>query len=215
VIPTLQLHARWCGWFLIAGFVVFFVGAAGWLPAEFEARPLPEMLRHVAEREGRWLWIHIWMAAGVIISIAGLVAWTELQRQSGERLMTPIASNLFVVGAVLWLLAMALRVTVGVWAAREALAGSMPAIYPSVHRLAGSLHGAHMALSYVTFIALGYGVLRSGIVPALAGWIGIAAGAVGVIAFVGLRIGLLGMPFLALTYPFALGVLLLRAVPPP
>jgi hypothetical protein len=195
----------------MGGLLVFFVGAAFWRPAEFQAPLLSEVLRHVAARHTTWLWIHAWMAAGVLITLAGLTTFIELQRLTGERLATPIGVAVFATGALLWLVAMAVRVTVQDFAATQALTGGVPEFYPPIHRLVGVLHAAHMVLSYVAAVALGLGVLRSGILPASWGWVGVGGGAVFALAYGGFHVGLLGMPFLALVYPFALGVLILRA----
>jgi hypothetical protein len=203
--------ARWCGWLLIAGLVVFFVGAALWRPAEFQAPVLGDALRNVAKRRGIWLWIHVWMAGGVVLTIAGLSVWTEIQRQSGDALATPIGQQLFLVGGVLWLLAMALRLTVQDFAATEALKGRVPEIYPSIHRLAGVLHAVHMVLSYLSAAALGAGILRSGVLSPAMGWTGLIGGGAFAIGFVALGGGPFAMPFLAHVYTFTIGVLLLRA----
>jgi hypothetical protein len=207
----MSFEMKSCGWLLVAGLVIFFVGAVFWRPAEFQAPILADALRAVARRRTSWIWIHAWMAAGVLTTIAGLAAWTELQREAGERLATPIGFTLFVVGAIPWLLAMALRVTVQNWAAAEALNGQVPAVYPSIHRYEGLLHAIHMVLSYVSAMALGAGVLRSGLLSTTAAWIGMVGGGVFAAGFVALSGGPFAMPFLAHAYTCALGVWLLRA----
>ena len=202
--------ASWTARLLVAGLVIFFIGAALWLPSEFQAASLVDCLRHIAARPARWRWIHAWMACGLVIELAGVRGLCELLREAGERLATPIAATLFQTGAVLWLLAMALRVTIQEWAATETIDGALPAVYPSVHRLAGLLHASHMILSYLAAAGLGAGVLRSGILPSWLGWTGVVAGSSFALAFGAFRVGLLGMPFLALVYPCLLGVQLWR-----
>jgi hypothetical protein len=198
-----------CGWLLIAGLVVFFVGAAAW-SLGFQASALTETLRNVANAPLRWWWIHGWMAAGVVVTGSGLIAWTEIQRQAGERLATPIALAMYWTGAVLWLVAIALRVTVQNWAADEVMAGNLPAVYPPLHRFAGALYSVHMILSYLSAVVLGAGVLRSGLPSVAVGWAGVVGGSVFAAGFIVARGGLFGMPFLAHVYTCVLGVALLR-----
>src|SRR5437868_13029698 len=105
-------EARSCGWLLCAGLILFMVGAVLWRPSWFQAPLLSDQLKSVAAHRTVWIWIHLWLAAGVVVTTAVLSVWVELQRQAGERLATPIAFTLYLVGAVLWLVAMALRLTV-------------------------------------------------------------------------------------------------------
>jgi hypothetical protein len=207
----MALENRLCGWMLVAGPIVFLVGAVMWRPAEFQAPALADVLRAIAHRRASWLWIHCWMAAGVVVTTAGLAVWTELQRARGERLATPVGFVIFVVGAVPWLLAMALRVTIQAWAAAKAVNGEVPATYPSIHQFAGVLHAVHMVLSYLSASALGAGLLRSGMLPAAAGWAGVIGGGVFAAGFVAASGGPWGMPILAHSYTCAIGVLILRA----
>jgi hypothetical protein len=166
----------------------------------------------VGEERGRWLWIHVWLAAGVLLTVGGLITWTEIQWEAGERLLTPVGVSMFVIGAVLWLLAMGIRVTIEDWAAGEVLSGNgVPAIYPSIHRLAGLLYAAHMVLSYVSAFVLGTGVLSSHVLSSRLGWVGVIGGAVSTVGFVLARGGPFAPPFLAHLYSCALGIMLLRS----
>jgi hypothetical protein len=81
-----------------------------------------------------------------------------------------------------------------------------------MHRLAGLLYAAHMVLSYLSFVALGTGILRSGLLGRGVGWTGVAGGGALVVGFIALRGGPFAPPFLAHLYTFVLGVSLLRAV---
>jgi hypothetical protein len=202
-------EARPVGWLLCAGFALFMVGAVLWRMS-FQAPLLSDQLKSVASHPGIWTWIHVWMATGVLVTTAGLAVWVELQRQAGERLATPIAFTLYLLGALFWLVAIALRLTVQRWASGQALQGAIPDVYPSIHRLSGVLYAAHMLLSYVSFAVLGAGVLRSGILGRGVGWTGLAGGGAFALGFVALRGGPFAPPFLAHVYTLVLGFKLLR-----
>lgn len=201
---------RSCGWLLVAGFVVFLVGAVFWRFA-FQAPVLADTLRSVGSQSTRWLWIHAWIAAGSIVTVVGLAQWVEIQRAAGERLRTPAAFTLYLFGVVLWLVGIAIRLTLQMWAADEVLAGKgVPAVYPAVHRLAGVMYAAFMLLSYVSTAVLGLGVLRSSVLSASTGWVGLVGGAVFALGFVGVRGGPFAPPIMALLYTLWLGITLLR-----
>src|SRR5262245_19940298 len=201
---------RFCGWLLVSGFAVFMVGALLW-KLDFQDPVLVSTLRSVGNAPGRWLWIHSWIAAGVVLSVAGLAAWTELQRRVGAPVLASVGTTIFLIGAVLWLIAIALRVSIQVWAASEVVAGrELPPVYPAIHRLMGLLYAAHMLLSYVSVVVLGWNVLNSNVLSARAGWSGIIGGGAAAIGFVALRGGPFAPPFLAHIYTCALGVLLIR-----
>lgn len=204
------IERTWCGRLLTGGFVVFMIGAVFWRSG-FQAPEAADALRSMAEHRVAWLWIHSWIAAGTILAVAGLTAWAEIQRQAGERLATPVGVMLFAVGALLWLAAIGLRVTVEAWAAQEAASGAIPAIFFPLHRLAGVFYAAHMILAYGAAILLGLGVLRSKILPDRLGKAGLIGGAVFLASFVVFAGGPFGMPFLAQLYTLALGLTLLRA----
>ena len=201
--------ARTSGWLLVGGMAVFFVGAGAW-SLGFQAPVLADTLRNVGHAPARWLWIHAWMAAGVLVTVAGLTAWAEDQREVGERLATPIGGVLYLAGAILWLVSMGLRVTVQTWAASETIAAAVPGAYPALHGLSGVLYAAHMVLSYLAASALGLGILWSGVLPAALGWAGVVGGLTFAAGFILARGGLWGMPFLAHVYTCALGIALLR-----
>jgi hypothetical protein len=206
-------EARWCGWLLFAGLLLFMVGAVRW-NLRYQATRLEDALQTIARESGRWMWIHAWMAAGVLTTVAGLALWMDVQRSLGECIVTPIGFYEFLIGAVLWLTALVLRVTVADWAARETVIREVPSAYPPFHAANAVLHASHMVLAYVAAALFGVGVLRAGVLPGAVGWVGIACGvsfAVGFVVRGRSHFGFLGAPFLALVYPFALGMCLLRS----
>jgi hypothetical protein len=203
-------EARSCGWLLVAGFVVFLLGAVFWRYA-FQGPILAETLRSVGAENSRWLWIHAWIAAGSVLTAVGLSQWVEIQRAAGERLRTPAAVTLYVLGVALWLVGIGIRVTIQTWAADEVLAGrGVPAMYAAIHRLAGVLYAAFMILSYVASAVLGLGILRSGVLSASTGFVGLVGGALFTLGFIVVRGGPFAPPIMALLYTLWLGVALLR-----
>ena len=196
------------GGLLIAGFVVFLLGAALW-KADYQ-RPLPEALPAIAQSPRRWRWIHTWMIAGVAITIAGLGALAQLLADSGELIYGTVGFVLFAVGGILWLVAVAWRLTVLVLASRETeQTGSVPGGIQGWSEWFGALHSIHLLTAYVSWTLLGSGVVSSEIVPQWLGWLGVGLGVTGAAGYTAFKGGPFAPPFLAHLYPFILGIALL------
>ena len=60
------------GTLLTAGLGVFLVGATAWRMVY--QQPLAESLPVVHSDRRRWIWIHVWMIGGVVITSAGVGA---------------------------------------------------------------------------------------------------------------------------------------------
>ena len=58
------------GGVLVAGLVIFLVGATAWR-LDYQ-RPLQESLPVIHADRRRWAWIHTWMIAGLVVTPAGL-----------------------------------------------------------------------------------------------------------------------------------------------
>lgn len=194
---------------LVAAFVVFLAGAAFWLVREFE-QPLAIRLKAVAMRRRRWMWIHVWMLAGTLVSIVAMASLVSLLRADGDAWLATVALVLFVTGALAFLAAllMGLGVTPGA-AAAIVRTGVVPAPYLAVHRVASGLHAGYMMLSYATFVLLGSALLRGSLVPEWVGWVGVAAGASGLVGFPLLRGGPFAPPIIAHSFGLLVGIVML------
>jgi hypothetical protein len=200
---------RSTGILLVMAFVVFLVGAGFWLVREFE-RPLAEALPAVNKRRRRWIWIHCWMVAGTLVSLAAITSLVQLLRREGGELLSTAGLVAFGLGCLGFLVALVIRLTATTRAAGEAVrTGAVPVAYRPRHRVATALYVAHMLLSYATFALLGSAMLGSSLFPNWLGWIGIGGGAVAFAGFTLLRGGPFAPPILAHTYGLLVGIVLL------
>ena len=152
------------GGLLIGGFVVFLIGAALW-KQDYQG-PLLEALLAIAQTPRRWRWIHTWMIAGVATTIAGLGALAGLSADSGELIYGTVGFLLFAVGGIVWLVAVAWRLTVLVAASRETeKTGTLTSDIEGWSSWFGALHTIHLLSAYVSWIFLGSSVVSSEIVP--------------------------------------------------
>lgn len=101
---------RWTAWLLIAGGATFMVGAVLWRMA-YQA-PEAESLPTIGRDHARWMWIHVWMVLGVIMTTVAFAGLRELLCDSGERLFSTLALALYSLGAALGLGWLTFRLTV-------------------------------------------------------------------------------------------------------
>ena len=194
---------------LLAGMVVFLVGAVAWR-LEYEG-PLAESLPVIHADRSRRLWIQTWMLVALFITPAGVAGFTYVPDEQGATVVAAMAAFVYALGAVCMIVSITFGITVIPWAAeRTVVDGSPPDGFVTQRVWAGLLYVVHMAASYVVFAMLGAAVLASDTVPHWSGWLGIGLGAVGLAGFVATRFaGPFNPPILAHTYTGLLGVVLL------
>jgi hypothetical protein len=209
-----ELASSLVGGTLIAGLVLFLVGAAAWR-LEYE-QPLPDALRIIDGDRRRRAWIHLWMIPALFVTgagLIGLVVLIGLLEGPTAAVLGAMAAAVYVMGAVCWIASLAFRLTVVPWAAEETtVTGRIPEAFPALDAWAGSLYVIHMAASYVAFVLLGAAILSGAGFPAWLGWLGIGWGVVFAAGFVATRAsGPFNPPLWAHTYTAVVGVVLLMA----
>ena len=197
------------GGLLLAGCVVFLVGAVAWR-LDYQ-RPAEESLPLIHADRRRRMWIHVWMLAAMFITPAGLVGLAQLPDLRDVAQPAAMAAIVYTIGAVCMIVSLCFRITVVPWAAERMVAdGKPPDGFAPLEAWAGSLYVMHMLASYAAFAALGATVLASDVLAPWSGWVGLGMGTVFLIGFVATRFaGPFNPPFLAHLYTGLLGVVLL------
>ncbi len=197
------------GGVLVAGFVVFLIGAVAWR-LDYE-RPAEESLPLIHADRRRRTWIHVWMIAAMFITPAGLVGLALLPDLSDVEEPAAMAAIVYAIGAVCMMVFLGFRLTVVPWAAeRTVVDGTPPDGFAVLEAWAGSLYVVHMLASYAVFALLGGTVLASDVLAPWAGWVGLGLGTAFLTGFVATRFaGPFNPPFMAHLYTGLLGVVLL------
>jgi hypothetical protein len=198
------------GLVLVAGLVVFLVGALRWR-LEYQADASVALPAVLADPR-RWSWVHGWMAAAMFVTPAGLAMAASLVRPVDAAATAWAAVVVFTVGAACLVVALTYRLTVVPWAAgRTAADGSPPELYLATEPWASLLYRAHMFSAYATFVVLGAAVVLDERLPDWLGWLGVGWGCAfaGLLAVGGRIAFAVYPPFWAHTYPAAVGVVLL------
>jgi hypothetical protein len=197
------------GGVLVAGLVVFLVGAVAWR-LDYE-RPLAEALPLIHADRGRRAWIQTWMLVAMFVTTAGVAGFAVVPDEQRTTLLAVMAASVYALGALCMIVSLAFGLTVVPWAAERTVAdGSIPEGFTAYRAWSSGLYVIHMVASYAAFAVLGAAVLASDVVPHWAGWVGLGLGVGCLAGFVATRFaGPFNPPFLAHTYTGLLGVVLL------
>lgn len=193
---------------LVAGFVVFLVGAVAWR-LEYEGPPEKSLPLIHADR-GRRAWIHLWMLVAMFITPAGLIGAAHLPDLRDVAPLAAMAATVYALGAVALIVSLCFRMSVVPWAAERTVAeGTPPDGFAAFNLWAGHLYVVHMVASYTAFAVLGAAVVASDAFAPWSGWVGLGLGAACLTGFVVTRFaGPFNPPILAHTYTALVGVVL-------
>ena len=197
------------GSILVAGFVVFLIGAVAWR-LDYE-RPLAESLPLIHADRRRRAWIQTWMLVAMFVTTAGVAGFAAVPDEQRARLLAIMAGSVYALGAVSMIVSLAFGLTVVPWAAEQTVAdGSPPGGFAAYRSWSSGLYVIHMVASYAAFAVLGAAVLTSDAVPHWVGWTGLGLGVGCLAGFVATRFaGPFNPPILAHTYTAILGGVLL------
>jgi len=199
---------RVLGWLLIAGAVIFWIGAVTPPYRQWMGVSLEEYLSIVGAHGRNWQVMHGLFAAGSLLTLIGLSGFTARVNGSGGSTWATIALTLFAVSTLLWFVQLGFRLTVTPWASAELTAsGRMPGEYAALHRWMGVLLGADMLLGYQAAAAYGLAVLG---VPGPPRWVGWTALCFGVVAVPGMITPIFQPPLMLEVVPFVLGIAIVR-----
>jgi hypothetical protein len=197
------------GFVLVAGLVVFLIGAGGWKIAYDQ--PMREALPVIHIDRRRRAWIHLWMIPAMFVTSAGVLGLAAVVGQGVAVVLSLMAGIVYALGAVCWIVSLAFRLTVVPWAAEQTVdRGDLPEGFAALDSWAGSLYAVHMVSAYVAFAILGAAVLADGELPRWSGWVGIVGGLLFAAGFLATRReGPFNPPAWAHLYTAMIGILLL------
>jgi hypothetical protein len=195
---------------LISGLLAFLIGAGAWR-LRYE-QPMPQVLQVIHDDRRRRAWIHLWMVPAMFVTTAGVGGYAVMTGAgSTAAAFAVMASMVYAMGAVCWVVSLAFRLTVVPWAAEHAVNhGNPPAGFVALDRWAGALYVMHMASAYAAFALLGAAALLGHDLPPWVGWLGVGWGLSFLAGFVATRFaGPFNPPFWAHAYTGVVGVILL------
>jgi hypothetical protein len=166
--PDEDSSRRFAAALFVVGAVVFWVGA----------RTFPgTALEQVQANPAGHTWTSVSFLIATLLTLAGCVALTQSLCEAGDRVLSPVALALFLVGAVLWMLHLGYRLTVLPIASEEWHAtAATPVWFEPWRQWAGALFVSYSVLAYVSLALFGCALLRTQWVPRWVAWTWIASG---------------------------------------
>jgi hypothetical protein len=190
---------RTAAWLLVAGAVAFWIGAFT-PPWRLWLVPLPEALAVIGAHRIAWHVINGCFVVGILLTATGLTVHAHTR----PSLWATLAAASYGLAVAMFLVNLAFRHTVQVWAAEiVSSGGTVPELYSTWHRFAGLLFGFYGVLAYAAVAALG---------ASLPGWIG-RANVIGGLVLAALMLGDLppaSAPLMVHLGPGVAGLLFLR-----
>ena len=208
-------EGRIAGMLLVAGAVIFFASVSIPLLSGLGVRvwnaPLPEHLERIASNRSAWLWTNRGIVAGVLLTAVGLGGLTALLREAGDGLLGQTGLLFFALGVTFWIIELAFRLSVTVWAAETAASsGAPPAFFEPLQHWMGTLFFLYMALAYLGTAVYGGALLQTAMLPAWVGWVTLGAGLFGALSFATGLPTIFTIPAGVHLAPLVIGIALLR-----
>lgn len=201
------------GALLILGSVLVLSGAGSYAFVKDKDGPLifgqppREWLRLVGEHLSLWRWATLLFISGPIVTVMGFGLLTTLLRGAGDQEFAQLGLLAVALGAVVWVIHLAARLTVDPWAARmQAQTGAIPESYTAITMWTGVLYVVYTILTFTALVLYGGAMLAATLLPHWVGWVSVCYGLAGLVFFAVARDA---PPFLHYLMPILLGALLL------
>jgi hypothetical protein len=201
------------GVLLILGSVLVLSGAGSYAFVKDKGGPLifgqppREWLRLVGEHPSLWRWATLLFITGPIVTVMGFGLFTTQLRGAGDPGFAQLGMLAVALGAALWVVNLAARLTVDPWAARiQAQMGAIPESYTAISSWTGALYVVYTILTFTALVLYGWAMLTATLLLHWVGWASICYGLAGLIFF---AIARDAPPFLHYLMPILLGALLL------
>jgi hypothetical protein len=201
---------RLSGLLLVAGSLLFFVAAG--LPLwdntgkSVYLTPLLDQFAFILGNGALWAWTNALFIAGTLVVLAGMVLLEGLLTDGGDRVLARLGLMAVSLGALLWIIEMAFRISVAGWAHGDANSPAAVDLYVRLSGWVETLFIIFTVLNLFGIAAFGASLLMTRLVPAWAGWFAIAVGLFGLVILI-----LTGdlQPFLSYVPVLAMGIAIL------
>lgn len=170
-------------------------------------QPPREWLRLVHEHPRPWFWATISFIGAILVALFGLGLLAGLLHDAGDPGFADVGLLAFAVGAMLWVIHLAERLTVHPWAGKElAMKGVIPEVYRALSTWTWAMFLIFTVLAFVGVIAFGGSILASSLLPHWLGWAAIIYSALGLVI---LAITRDALPIMHHLMPLVFGIVLL------
>ena len=160
------------GWLLLSAFVCGVAAAATPSLGRVWVAPLPHQLRLISTRRSAWIASSALFAVALWFAAAGATALTVMLYEAGSTVVSWIGLTSLLVGSALWLVHLALRITVTQLVAKAmGEDGPMPDWYEPIAWWGAALLGGYFVMANAGFGALAIAVLSTGRLDEWSAWV--------------------------------------------
>jgi hypothetical protein len=166
---------RFTGIALVLGCVLFLVGI-GLIPRDEQGTFLyflsqRAQLLLIAKHPTLWWWASVLFIGAALVTLVGFVQLTLLLRGAGDQAFSSLGLIALVFGDVLWVIQLAFRLSIDIWAAQEtAKTGVLPALYLPLTWWITALFVVYTILAFLAAAAYGGGLVFTRLLPPWLGW---------------------------------------------
>lgn len=168
---------RTAGLLLLAGGVIFWIGAFTPPYKQWMTRDIREYLTIIHDHKINWYFIAGTFVVGIVTTLFGMQLFSTALQRAGQTMMPQIAFAAFAFGATFWLLNIAFRATVTVWASDQLVDhGAIPDAFQTWMDWTNLIFSFYMVLAYFSAGCIGYSLLQTELLPAWVAWTCMAMG---------------------------------------
>lgn len=200
---------RWTGFLLLAGGVIFWIGAftppyKWWMTSDVK-----EYLTLIHDHQRAWYFIAGTFLLGVLLTLFGMQLFSIALQQAGQKLFPQMGLLAFAFGSIFWILNIAFRVTVTVWAAKQLAESQL--LNPSFQTWmdwTNLIFAIYMVLAYFGIGCMGYSLHQISVVPNWTTWVCMIMGFGGSVLYI-CRVPVFDPPLMVHTPLILTGIMLL------
>lgn len=147
---------RWAGILLLAGGLIFWIGAFSPPYKQWMTKDVREYLSIIHGHKPNWYFIHGAFTVGVLLTLFGVQLLTHAMTRAGAGVYSQLAFTGFLFGSLFWIMNIAFRLTVTVWAADKLSTSTI--LEPSFKTWmdwTNLLFAIYMVLAYLAIGAMG------------------------------------------------------------
>jgi hypothetical protein len=177
---------RWTSILMLAGGILFWIGAFTPPYKQWATSDLKEYLAIISCNRINWFLIHTPMVLGVIVTMFSLQVFSNAAAfTSNGKIFSILSSSAFSFGAVLLIISFAFRLTVTLWVAgRFTETGNIETWYDTWMNWSNLIFSIYMVIAYLSIGFWGLALMDVPIAPPWTIWFCILFGFLGAIGYI-------------------------------
>ena len=163
---------KWTGYLLLIGGIIFWIGACTPPYKWWMTRDIREYLSLIYENKTTWYFIAVTFLFGMILTVMGMMLFSILLQRQGATFIPQIGYAAFTFGSIFWILNIAFRATVTVWAATQLKENNLlEPSFKSWMDWTNLIFAIYMVLAYFGIGCMGLALKDMSLLPVWTAWV--------------------------------------------